>query len=59
LPSEDPVGPLEELAATAGYQVQSSGKLPLLRYVVAIRPGESGWTMTSGDPASKVEGRPG
>jgi ubiquinone/menaquinone biosynthesis C-methylase UbiE len=33
------VGPLEELAAAAGYRVQSSGKLPLLRYVLAIRPG--------------------
>jgi ubiquinone/menaquinone biosynthesis C-methylase UbiE len=32
------VGPLEELAAAAGYQVESSGQLPLLRYVVAIRP---------------------
>jgi ubiquinone/menaquinone biosynthesis C-methylase UbiE len=32
------VGPLEELAATAGYQVESAGHLPLLHYVVAIRP---------------------
>ena len=32
------VGPLEELATTAGYQVQSSGELSLLRYVLAIRP---------------------
>jgi ubiquinone/menaquinone biosynthesis C-methylase UbiE len=32
------VGPLEELAATAGYQVESAGRLPLLRYVLAIRP---------------------
>lgn len=32
------VGPLEELAATAGFRVESSGELPLLRYVVAIRP---------------------
>ena len=31
------VGPLEELAAAAGYQVESTGRLPLLRYVVAIR----------------------
>jgi hypothetical protein len=31
------VGPLEELAAAAGYQVESAGRLPLLRYVVAIR----------------------
>jgi ubiquinone/menaquinone biosynthesis C-methylase UbiE len=32
------VGPLEELAATAGYQVEPSGQLPLLRYILAIRP---------------------
>ncbi len=32
------VGPLEELAAAAGYHVESAGHLPLLRYVVAIRP---------------------
>jgi ubiquinone/menaquinone biosynthesis C-methylase UbiE len=32
------VDPLEELAATAGYQVESTGQLPLLRYVLAIRP---------------------
>src|SRR5262245_25042528 len=32
------VGPLEELAAAAGYQVDSTGELPLLRYVLAIRP---------------------
>jgi ubiquinone/menaquinone biosynthesis C-methylase UbiE len=32
------VGPLEELAAAAGHQVESAGHLPLLRYVVAIRP---------------------
>jgi ubiquinone/menaquinone biosynthesis C-methylase UbiE len=32
------VGPLEELAAAAGYQVESSGTLPLLRYAIAIRP---------------------
>jgi ubiquinone/menaquinone biosynthesis C-methylase UbiE len=32
------VGPLEELAAAAGYRVVSSGQLPLLRYVQAIRP---------------------
>lgn len=31
-------GPLEELAARAGYRVASSGRLPLLRYVLAIRP---------------------
>ena len=32
------VGPLEELAARTGYRVESSGRLPLLRYVLAIRP---------------------
>jgi ubiquinone/menaquinone biosynthesis C-methylase UbiE len=32
------VGPLEELAAVAGYQVESCGRLPLLRYVQATRP---------------------
>ena len=32
------VGPLEELAAAAGYRVESSGRLPLLRYVAAVRP---------------------
>ena len=32
------VGPLEELAATAGYRVESTGQLPLLRYVLATRP---------------------
>lgn len=34
------VGPLEELAAAAGYQVESRGRLPLLRYVQAIRPAD-------------------
>ena len=32
------VGPLEELAVGAGYQVESAGALPLLRYITAIRP---------------------
>jgi ubiquinone/menaquinone biosynthesis C-methylase UbiE len=32
------VGPLAELAGAAGYRVESAGRLPLLRYVVAIRP---------------------
>ena len=32
------VGPLEELAAAAGYQVEARGELPLLNYVLAIRP---------------------
>ena len=31
------VGSLEELAAAAGFRVESAGHLPLLRYVVAIR----------------------
>jgi ubiquinone/menaquinone biosynthesis C-methylase UbiE len=30
--------PLEDLAASAGYQVESAGKLPILRYIIAIRP---------------------
>lgn len=33
------VGPLEELAAGAGYRIESVGTLPLLRYVTAVRPG--------------------
>lgn len=33
------VGPLEDLAAAAGYRVESSSAgLPLLRYVLAVRP---------------------
>lgn len=32
------VGSLEELAADAGYQVESAGNLPLLRYITAVRP---------------------
>ncbi len=32
------VGPLTELASGAGYRVESSGTLPLLRYVRATRP---------------------
>jgi ubiquinone/menaquinone biosynthesis C-methylase UbiE len=35
------VGPLGELAAAAGYQVETVGTLPLLRYITAIRPGSS------------------
>jgi ubiquinone/menaquinone biosynthesis C-methylase UbiE len=34
------VGSLEALAATAGYRAEASGKLPLLRYVLAVRPGD-------------------
>lgn len=33
------VGSLGDLAAAAGYHVEASGELPLLRYVLAIRPG--------------------
>lgn len=32
------VGSLEELATAAGYQIESSGRLSLLRYAVAVRP---------------------
>ena len=32
------VGPLEDLAAAAGYRIESAGTLPLLRYVQATRP---------------------
>jgi hypothetical protein len=31
-------GPLDELAAQAGYQVKATGALPLLRYVTAVKP---------------------
>jgi len=34
------VGPLEELATPAGYQIESTGTLPLLRYIVAVRSPE-------------------
>jgi ubiquinone/menaquinone biosynthesis C-methylase UbiE len=34
------VGPLEALAIAAGYQVESCGRLPLLRYVRAMRPAD-------------------
>jgi len=33
--------PLGDLAAAAGYQVESGGRLPLLYYIVAVRPQES------------------
>jgi ubiquinone/menaquinone biosynthesis C-methylase UbiE len=32
------VGPLADLATAAGYRAESSAALPLLRYVLAIRP---------------------
>lgn len=32
------VGPLEDLATAAGYRVESSARLPLLQYVLAVRP---------------------
>jgi ubiquinone/menaquinone biosynthesis C-methylase UbiE len=31
-------GPLDELAAQAGYQIQAQGTVPVLRYIVAVRP---------------------
>ncbi len=31
-------GPLEDLATAAGYRVESTGDLPLLHYIVAVRP---------------------
>jgi ubiquinone/menaquinone biosynthesis C-methylase UbiE len=31
------VGPLDDLAAAAGYRVTDLGTLPLLRYVIAVR----------------------
>lgn len=31
-------GPLEDLAAAAGYRIESQGRLALLRYVLAVRP---------------------
>jgi demethylmenaquinone methyltransferase/2-methoxy-6-polyprenyl-1,4-benzoquinol methylase len=34
-------GPLRELARAAGYQVVSAGQLPLLRYILAVRPREA------------------
>jgi ubiquinone/menaquinone biosynthesis C-methylase UbiE len=34
--------PLGELAAAAGYQIESWGTLPLLRYILAVRPIASG-----------------
>lgn len=43
------VGSLKELAAGAGYQVESSGTLPLLRYVTAVRP-----AVAAGRPAARL-----
>jgi hypothetical protein len=34
-------GPLRDLATAAGYQVETAGNLPLLRYILAVRPQES------------------
>jgi ubiquinone/menaquinone biosynthesis C-methylase UbiE len=31
------IGPLDDLAAAAGYRVEAHGTLPLLRYVAAVR----------------------
>ena len=33
--------PLGDLAAAAGFQIESFGKLPLLHYIVAVRPQSS------------------
>ncbi len=33
-----PADPMRDLATAVGYQVESAGKLPLLRYIVAVRP---------------------
>jgi hypothetical protein len=30
--------PLEDLATVAGFRVEASGDLPLLRYIRAVRP---------------------
>jgi ubiquinone/menaquinone biosynthesis C-methylase UbiE len=35
-------GPFEDLAAAAGYRVESAGRLPLLGYIVAVRPEAAG-----------------
>ena len=32
------IGSLEQLASAAGFRVESSGRLPLLRYVTGVRP---------------------
>src|SRR5580693_8395106 len=40
-PQATAAGSLPDLAATAGYLVDSAGQLPLLRYIVAVRPQES------------------
>jgi ubiquinone/menaquinone biosynthesis C-methylase UbiE len=36
-----PADPLGDLAAAAGYEIESGGRLALLRYVLAVRPQES------------------
>jgi ubiquinone/menaquinone biosynthesis C-methylase UbiE len=41
-PQATAADPLRDLAAAAGYQVASTGKLPLLRYIVAVRPPRPG-----------------
>lgn len=35
-------GPFEDLATAAGYEIESAGRLPLLSYIVAVRPTASG-----------------
>ena len=44
------VGPLEELATAAGYQIESSGKLPMMRYTLAMRRRAAG----RGQPCSRT-----
>ena len=44
-PDLDEGDPLGDLAAAAGFQIESFGKLPLLHYIVAVRPQASrGWS---------------
>ncbi len=35
---DDTTDPMVDMAAAAGYQVETWGKLPLLRYIVTVRP---------------------
>jgi ubiquinone/menaquinone biosynthesis C-methylase UbiE len=51
------VGPLDELAAAAGYRVESSGTLPLLRYTLAVRPETDGSVRGGGAPAWQMPAR--
>jgi hypothetical protein len=40
------MGPFGGLATTAGYEVESTGKLPLLSYLLAVRPLTSDMKLT-------------